>query len=139
YSTLFRAVAAPLSFGGATHQTGDVHEGEPRRNGLSALRDRRQLFEARVWNANLAHVRLNGAERVVGGFRSRGLSQRVEESGLADIRQAHDAAFKAHEVQSCPGKPARWPRSGTQHLSPGSHLENPSWRRMAPGTATRAA
>src|SRR6185295_16422643 len=47
-----------------------------------------------------ADVGFNGAERVVGRLRRSGLCQRVEEGGLADIRQAHDAAFEAHRVVS---------------------------------------
>jgi len=42
-----------------------------------------------------ADVRLDRAERVV--FRSDArLGQRIEQGGLADVRQADDAAFEAH-------------------------------------------
>ena len=39
-------------------------------------------------------------ERVVGGLRGRRLRQRVEQGRLADVRQADDAAFEAHQVVS---------------------------------------
>ena len=48
-----------------------------------------ELIEALIGNGHHADVRLNGAEGVVGAFRAR-VGDRVEESGLADIRQSDD-------------------------------------------------
>ena len=48
-----------------------------------------ELIEALVGNGHHADVRLDGAEGVVGAFRAR-VGDRVEESGLADIRQSDD-------------------------------------------------
>ena len=48
-----------------------------------------ELVEPLVRNGHHADVRLNGAEGVVGAFRAR-VGDRVEESGLADIRQSDD-------------------------------------------------
>ena len=49
-----------------------------------------ELIEALIGNGHHADVRLNGAEGVVGAFRVR-VGDRVEESGLADIRQSDDS------------------------------------------------
>ena len=64
------------------------------------LGDRRQRVEARVGHRDVADVRLDGAERIVGGLRRRRLRQRVEERRLADVRQADDAAFETHGSRS---------------------------------------
>ena len=48
--------------------------------------------------AHDADVRLDGAERIVRRLRRRGLGQRIEQRRLADIGQADDAAFEAHDV-----------------------------------------
>ena len=48
-----------------------------------------ELIEALIGNGHHADVRLDGAEGVVGAFRAR-VGDRVEESGLADIRQSDD-------------------------------------------------
>ena len=55
-----------------------------------------ELVEARVGDRDLADIRLDGAERIIGGSRRRGLGQRVEQGGLADIGQSDDAAFESH-------------------------------------------
>ena len=94
-----KLVAEPLAFRGAAHQTGDIHEGDAGRNDLLRLAQHRELVEARIGHRDLADVRLDGAERIIRRLRRRGLRERIEEGRLADIRQADDAAFEAHE---CP-------------------------------------
>ncbi len=91
-----KLVAQALTRRGAAHQAGDVDEGQPRRNDLLATGDRGQLVEARVGHADLADVGLDGAERIVRSLGLRGLRQRIKQGRLADVRQANDAAFKAH-------------------------------------------
>jgi hypothetical protein len=81
------------------HQPGDVDELDDRRHDALGLDDRGQRVQPRVGQLDDADVRLDGAERVVLG-RDAGLGQRVEEGGLADVGQAHDAAFQAHVVSS---------------------------------------
>ena len=73
----------------------DVHELDHRGDHLLRPGDGRERPEARIGHLDDADVRLDGAERVVLG-RDAGLGQGVEESGLADVRQAHDAALEAH-------------------------------------------
>jgi hypothetical protein len=61
----------------------------------SGFDDLGQLRQARVGQLDDADVRLDRAEGIVLG-RDAGFRQRVEEGGLADVGQAHDAAFEAH-------------------------------------------
>ena len=90
-------VAQALALGGAAHQPGDVHEGEARGHDLRRFGERGERVEAQVRHRHLAHIGLDGAERIVRSLRGRGLDQRIEERRLADIGQADDAAFEAHE------------------------------------------
>ena len=62
---------------------------------FSGFAMRRQRGEARIGHGHDPDVRVDGAERVVLGGDA-GASQRVEERGLADVRQADDAAADAH-------------------------------------------
>ncbi len=91
-------VAEPFALGGAAHQPGDVDEGQPCGDHLSGLGNSGELVEARVGDRNLADIRLDGAERVVGGLRRGALGQSVEQGGLADIGQPDDAAFESHDL-----------------------------------------
>ena len=91
-----KLVAETFALGGAAHEPGDVDERQPRRNGSSRARDLAQLVETWIGHADVADVGLDGAKGIVGSLRRRRLRQRVEEGGLADVRQAHDAAFETH-------------------------------------------
>src|SRR6185503_904184 len=85
-------VAETLALGGAGHQAGDVDELDHRRHHLLRLLDRRDRIEAPVGHRHDADVRLDGAERIVLGGDAR-LGERVEQGGLADVRQADDTAL----------------------------------------------
>ncbi len=89
-------IAEAFALGGAAHQAGNIDEGEARRDDLRGLADRRQRVEPLVRHGHVADIGLDGAERVIGCGRGRGLRQRVEQGGLADIRQSDNAAFEAH-------------------------------------------
>ena len=89
-----KLVAEPLAFRGAAHQAGNIDEGDAGRNDLFRLRQRSKFLQARIGHGDLADIRLDGAERIIGRLRRRRLRQRVEERRLADIRQADDAAFE---------------------------------------------
>src|ERR1700751_2005743 len=91
-------VAETFALRGAAHQAGYVDEGDARRDDLLGLGKRAELFQARIWHRDLADVRLDGAEWIVGRLRRRRLRQRIEERRFADVRQADDAAFEAHDV-----------------------------------------
>ncbi len=91
-----KLIAQTFSLRGATHEACDIDEGEPCRHHLARLCDRSKPVKARVGDGDLADIRLDGAERIIGGLGRRARSQRVEQGGLADIRQSDDAAFETH-------------------------------------------
>ena len=91
-----KLVAEPLALRGAAHQAGDVDEGQARRDDLLRVGDARQNLQPRIGHRDVADVRLDGAEGVVGRLRRGGLGERIEERRLAHVRQADDAAFEAH-------------------------------------------
>ncbi len=128
-----KLVAEPLALRSAAHQPGDVDEGEARRNDLLRARDARQRLQPRVGHRDVADVRLDGAEGVVGRLRRGGLGQRVEERRLADVGQADDAAFEAHggsARKSWGG--SRGPMRGRAAKGKGGHLPSPA-RGRGPG------
>src|SRR5690606_35291347 len=83
-------IAQPLPLAGSPHQPGDVDDLDHRRHHPLGLDDRIDGGQALVGNRDHADVGLDGGEWVVGGLDVGG-GQRVEESGLADVGQAHDA------------------------------------------------
>ncbi len=89
-------IAKPFALRGAAHEPGDVDESEPGRDGLGGFGDPGERVEARVGHRHLTDIRLDGAEGIVGRRGGRGLGQRVEQGGLADIGQSDDAAFESH-------------------------------------------
>ena len=132
-------VAEPLALRGAADEAGDVDEGEPGRDDLLRAGDLGQHVETGIGHRDLADVGLDGAERIVGRLRRRGLRQRVEERRLADIGQADDAAFETHEGEdpsrerapSCAGA-AKKARAG----QPPGATAGPWERRAAGGDET---
>ena len=56
----------------------------------------------RLGHGDVAGVRLDGAERIVGGLGRRRLRQGVEQGGLADIGQADDRDFQGHGLGEVP-------------------------------------
>ena len=63
---------------------------------LRRLGDFADLVQPLVGHRDAADVGLDRAERIIRRLRRRGLGQRVEKRRFADIRQADDAAAKAH-------------------------------------------
>jgi hypothetical protein len=91
-------VAEPFTLRCAAHQPGDVDERQLRLDDLGRTGDLGERIQARIGHRDVADVGLDRAERVVGRLRRRGLRQRVEKGGLADVRQAHDAAAETHGI-----------------------------------------
>src|SRR5665213_541639 len=58
--------------------------------------DFRQGLKPHIRDGDIAHIRLDGAKRIIRRLRSGRLRQRVEERGFADIGQSDDAAFESH-------------------------------------------
>jgi len=89
-------VAEAFALRRALHQPSDIDERQLGWDDLGRAGDGRQPVEPRIGNRDLADVRLDRAEGIVGRLRRLRLGQRVEEGRLADVRQADDTAFKAH-------------------------------------------
>ena len=95
-----KLVAEALALRGAAHQAGDVDEGQPRRNDLLGAGDPGERRQARIRHRDVADIRLDGAERIIGRLRRRRLRQRVEQRRFAHIGQPDNAAFETHETRA---------------------------------------
>ena len=84
-------VAEALALGRAAHQAGDVDEGDPRRDDLFRLGDRRQSFQARFRHRDLADVRLDGAKGIVRRLRIARARDCVKEGALPDVGETDDS------------------------------------------------
>ena len=112
-------VAQPLAARGAAHQPGDIDELQEGRLHAWRPREAGDFFQARVRNCDAPDIRLDRAERIVLRLGLRGRRQRVEERGLADIRQPYNAAFEAHAPVRPPA-PARREAADGSGSPPGS-------------------
>ena len=90
------AVAEALAAMRARDQPGDVVEGDRVEHDLARADSRRNLLEALVADRDDRDVRLDRRERVVRRLGAR-LRERVEERGLARVRQPDDA-----DLHECP-------------------------------------
>jgi hypothetical protein len=88
-------VAEAFTLRCALDDAGDVDELDRRRHHALRAHDVRQRGQPRIRHRYDADVRVDGAERIVlrRDLRAR---QRIEERGLADVRQSDDAALDAH-------------------------------------------
>ena len=83
-------VAQTLAVAGALDQAGYVDELYHRRGVLLGVVHIAQEVQPLIRHGDDAHVRLNGAERVVRALRA-GICYRVEQCALADVRQTDDS------------------------------------------------
>ncbi len=90
-----KAVAEPLAFVRAGDEAGDVVEVDRVPHDLRRAHGLRDLDEALVEHGHHRHVRLDRREGIVGGLDA-GLRERVEQRGLAGVRQPDDADARAH-------------------------------------------
>ena len=100
-------VAQAFTFRGAGHQACDVDEFHGGRQDALWIDDGRQGFQAWIRHRHDTAVRLDGAEGEVLG-RDTGFGQGVEQGGLADVRQADDAAIESHGVSPRSKSQAFW-------------------------------
>ena len=105
------AVAEPLSLAGAGDEAGDIDHLQHARHGPGRAREARHLGERLVRYRREPDIGLHGTERIVADLGRAAGDQRVEERGLADIGQAHDAASKAHPA--APASACRPPPPGS--------------------------
>jgi len=89
-------VAEAFPLGRAAHQAGNVHKRDAGGDDFLGTGDLADGIKPWVRHGHLAGVRLDGAERIVGSLGGCGLGKRVEERGLADIRQSDNAALETH-------------------------------------------
>ena len=68
---------------------------------------RGQRVQPRLGHRHVADVGLDGAERIVGRLRRRGLGQGVEQGRLADVGQADDRDFEGHGSFGLSGRAER--------------------------------
>ena len=83
-------VAKPLSLRRTRDESGDVDELHDIRDRLWWLHDLGQLLQAEVGDLYHAHVRVDGAERIILGRDGDG-RERLEQRRLADIGKTHDS------------------------------------------------
>ena len=79
----------------AAHDTGDVNKGDGRWEDLLRAEDLGERIETRVRQVHHANVRFNGCERIVRGEHVV-LGERVEERGLAHVRETNNANGECH-------------------------------------------
>ena len=83
-------VAQALALGRSLYQTRDVHELDDRRGHLGGMVHICQKAKPLVRHRHHAHVRVDGAERVIGGLCSC-LCQRIKKGALSNIWKSHDS------------------------------------------------
>ena len=93
-------VAEALALRGAADQAGNVDELELGLDLVGRFGDLGDPVEPRIGHRDPPDIGLDRAERIIGRLRRRRLGQRVEQGGLADIRQPDDSATKTHR-KSC--------------------------------------
>ena len=81
----------------AGHEARDIDEFNNGRNHALGFDDIGERGQPRIRHFDHADIRLDRAERVVFGGDA-GLGQCIEQCGLADVRQADDAALEAHGI-----------------------------------------
>ena len=89
-------VAETFALGSAFYKACNVHEFCNSRDDGFRVVDLHKFIEAGIRDADHADVRIDGAERIVGGFCAC-VSDCVEDCALAYVREAYDAAFKTHD------------------------------------------
>ena len=92
-----KLVSETLTLAGSFDDAGDVDELHRGRHDRVRLHHGDDAVHTRIRHGYHAHVGIDGAERIVGGLRLGG-GQRVEDGGLADVRQPDDSAVQSHCV-----------------------------------------
>ena len=90
-------VAEPFALARPFHKAGDVDKAQLGFDDLGALGDCGDLLETLVGDGDLADIGLDRAEGIVRRLRRLRLGERIEQGGLADVRQADDPATETHD------------------------------------------
>ena len=99
-------IAEPLSLVRPAHEARDVDEVDRRRHDAVRVDDRVERREAWVGHGHDAHVRLDGAKRVVRGL-GLGRRERVEERRFSDVGETDDPDGEGHGRIRCASYHAR--------------------------------
>ena len=89
-------IALAFTFGSPLHQTSDIDQFDLRWNNLVGFGNSLQHPHAWIGHRHHAGVGLDGTERIVRRLRRLRLSQGIEDSALADVRQTNDTAVETH-------------------------------------------
>src|SRR6185437_11391085 len=112
-----KLVAETLALGSSFDDAGDVDELHRRGHDGLGLHDGDDAVHACVRHTDDAHIGVNRAKRVIGGLRLGG-RERVEDGGLAYIRQPYDSTIKSHV-------PGSFPSLLLEHARNGSWIQDP--------------
>ena len=88
-------VAEPLPLARAFDKSGDVDKLHCRGDDLRGMFQLDQIIHALVGNRYDSRIRINRAERKIGGYRP-AFAQRIEKGRLPDIRQSYKTTGKSH-------------------------------------------
>ena len=91
-----KLVAQPLPLRRAAHKACNIDKAQLGFDNLLRPADFSNGLQPRIGHRDIADIRLNRAERIIGRLRRRRLRQRIEQGGLADIGQPDDTAFETH-------------------------------------------
>ena len=84
-----KLVAEPLAFGGAFHQTCNIHKLDDGRGVFVRIVHFGQHVQPPVRHCHNPHIGFNGAERIVGRLGA-GVGDGVEKGAFSHVGQAHD-------------------------------------------------
>ena len=106
-NVLQKLVAKPRALRRALHQTGNVHKFNDGRGFFVRLIHLRQLVQPCVRHSHHAHIRLDGAEGIVGALRP-GVGNGIKQRAFAHIRQPHNTQLHISYISFgvfCPDAP----------------------------------
>mgnify|MGYP000650737988 CR=1 FL=1 len=86
-------VAQARAFRGPFHEAGNVHEFNERGNDLFRAGHVGKHLQACVRHGHHAHIRVNGAEGVIGRLGLAGSGDRIEEGGFADVGETYNTCL----------------------------------------------
>ena len=90
-----KLITKTFAFARAFDKTRDVDEFHRGGNRFGGMFQFDKLVDTRIRNRHDARIRLDGAEREIGGRRT-AVAEGVEESGFADVRQSHKTTCETH-------------------------------------------
>ena len=96
-----KLVAKALALARPAHEACNVDKAQLRLDDLRRTANFGNGLQARIGHRDIADIRFNRAKRIIRRLRRRRLCQRVEQRGLAHIRQPDNSAFETHFLALC--------------------------------------